>query len=72
MRSPHRMASIASIGVLVEVAATGLAQRSATPNTQADVTARMVDGLHHLQDGLPTALTSECPSRTRWFRPAIA
>jgi hypothetical protein len=42
MRSPHRIASIASIGVLIIVAATGLAQRSAAPDTQADATARIV------------------------------
>src|SRR5439155_11637510 len=40
MPSPHRIALIASVGVLVTLAATGLAQPSASPNTQADVTAR--------------------------------
>jgi hypothetical protein len=35
------MASLASIGVLVTVAAAGLARRSATPDTQAVVTAKV-------------------------------
>jgi uncharacterized protein DUF3500 len=42
MRSPHRIASVASVGALVIVAATGFAQRGAPVNTQADVTARIV------------------------------
>jgi Protein of unknown function (DUF3500) len=42
MRSPHRLASLASGAVLVCVAATGFAQRAATPNTQAGAVARIV------------------------------
>src|SRR5437867_6600920 len=72
MRSPHRMASIASIGVLVTVAATGLAQRSAAPNTQADVTARIVAAAQAVVTTLDEAgrasvqFPFDGPQKTRW------
>ena len=72
MTSPQRRASIASIGVLVTVAATGLAQRSATPNTQADVTARIVAAAQVVVTTLDEAGRAKVqfpfdgPQKTRW------
>src|SRR5258708_6859466 len=72
MRSPHRMALMASIGVLVTVVATGLAQRSATPNTQADVTARIVAAAQAVVTTLDEAGRAKVqfpidgPQKTRW------
>src|SRR5438132_5317762 len=72
MRSPHRMALIASIGVLVTVAATALAQRSATPNTQADATARIVAAAQAVAATLDEAGRAKVqfpfdgPQKARW------
>jgi hypothetical protein len=66
------MASIASIGVLVIVAATGLAQRSATPNTQADVAARIVGAAQAVVATLDEAGRAKVqfpfdgPQKARW------
>jgi hypothetical protein len=66
------MASIASMGVLVTVAATGLAQRSATPSTQADVTARIVSAAQAVVATLDEAGRAKVqfpfdgPQKARW------
>jgi hypothetical protein len=71
MRSPHRIVSIASISVLVAVA-TGLAQRSAAPDAQADVTARIVAAAQAVVTTLDEAGRAKVqfpfdgPQKARW------
>jgi uncharacterized protein DUF3500 len=72
MRSPHAFASIASMGALVAVAATALAQRSAAPATQADATARIVAAAQAVAAAFDEAgrarvqFPFDGPQRTRW------
>src|SRR5438105_2649745 len=72
MPSPHRIALIASVGVLVTLAATGLAQPSASPNTQAAVTARIVAAAQAVVTTLDEAgrarvqFPFDGPQKARW------
>ena len=72
MPSPHRIALIASAGVLVTLAATGLAQPSASPNTQAAVTARIVAAAQAVVTTLDEAgrarvqFPFDGPQKARW------
>jgi hypothetical protein len=66
------MVSIASLAVLVTVAASGFAQRSASPNTQADVTARIVAAAQAVVATFDEAGRAKVqfpfdgPQKTRW------
>jgi type II secretory pathway pseudopilin PulG len=72
MRSPHRTASIVSIGALVTIAATALAQRSGTAAAQAEVTGRIVASAQALAAALDEAgrarlqFPFDGPQKSRW------
>jgi Protein of unknown function (DUF3500) len=71
MRSPHRIA-MASIGLLVALAAAGRAQRGTGTNTQGDVTARIVAAAQGVLATLDEAGRTSVqfpfggPQRARW------
>jgi hypothetical protein len=72
MQLSRRLVSIASIGVLATVAATGLAQRGGTPNTQADATVRIVAAAQAVVAALDEAGRAKVqfpfdgPQKARW------
>jgi len=72
MQSRARVCSIAAVSLLVAVAATVVAQRSATPNTQADATARIVAAAQAVVATLDEAgratvqFPFDGPQKSRW------
>jgi len=72
MRSRHRIASIAAVGLLAAIAATGFAQRTAPANSQAGVTVRIVDAAQKVLASLDEAGRAKVqfpfdgPQKARW------